>query len=159
MNIPIHKLVSITTDDAPSMTSVWPARTNSLWAIHLISKKMMSMLLTSLHFASLHFSLSFDLPFKHPYTAPAFFPELLSNHWQVLSRIVSETYTKYEYYGEIASGQIHGSKQKNVKIITSTQLRDIFYTDSHDIQVLSSTVASRYYNCFTDGRTSPRNYG
>jgi hypothetical protein len=31
---------------------------------------------------------------------------------------------------EIAWGQIHNSKQKDIKISTSTQLREILYTDS-----------------------------
>jgi hypothetical protein len=33
------------------------------------------------------------------------------------------------------------------------------YADSRDMLVLSSTVASRYYNCCTDSSTSPGNYG
>jgi hypothetical protein len=37
--------------------------------------------------------------------------------------------------------QIHDSKYKDVKISTSTQLREILYTDSQDMLVLSSTVA------------------
>jgi hypothetical protein len=41
----------------------------------------------------------------------------------------------------------------------STQIREILYTDSQDMLVLSSTVAVRYYNCCTDGNTSPGNYG
>jgi hypothetical protein len=47
------------------------------------------------------------------------------------------------------------------KISISTQPREILCTDSHDTRmiVLSSTVALHYYNCFTDGNTSPRNYG
>jgi hypothetical protein len=35
----------------------------------------------------------------------------------------------------------------------------MLYTDSQDMPVLSSAVASRYYNCCTDGGTSPGNYG
>jgi hypothetical protein len=41
----------------------------------------------------------------------------------------------------------------------STQLRELLYTDSQDTLVLSSTVASRYYNWCTDGSISPGNYG
>jgi hypothetical protein len=41
----------------------------------------------------------------------------------------------------------------------STQLCEILYTDSQDMLVLSSTVASRYFNCYTDGSTHPGNYG
>jgi hypothetical protein len=48
---------------------------------------------------------------------------------------------------------------KDMKISTFTHLHEIFYTDSQVTLVLSSAVASRYYNCSTDGSTSPRNYG
>jgi hypothetical protein len=37
----------------------------------------------------------------------------------------------------------------------STQLPEILCTDSQDMLVLSSTVTSHYYNCCTDGSTSP----
>jgi hypothetical protein len=50
--------------------------------------------------------------------------------------------------------QIKGRKN----ISTSPQLREILYTDSQDMLVLSSTVASCYYNCCTYGSTSPENY-
>jgi hypothetical protein len=49
--------------------------------------------------------------------------------------------------------------KRTYKISTSTQLRKILYTDSKDMLILSSTVASRYYNCCTDGSFSPGNYG
>jgi hypothetical protein len=39
-----------------------------------------------------------------------------------------------------------------------TQLREILYTDSQDVLVLSSTIAQRYYNCCIDGSTNPGNY-
>jgi hypothetical protein len=35
----------------------------------------------------------------------------------------------------------------------------MLYRDSQDILVLSSAVASRYYNSYTDGSNSPENYG
>jgi hypothetical protein len=41
----------------------------------------------------------------------------------------------------------------------STQLCGIVYTNSHDMLVLPSTVALRYYDCCRDGSTSPRSYG
>jgi hypothetical protein len=44
-------------------------------------------------------------------------------------------------------------------ISTSIQLHVILDTDSKDMLVLSSTVVSCYYNCCTDGSTSPINYG
>jgi hypothetical protein len=50
-------------------------------------------------------------------------------------------------------------RKKDAKIRTSTQLRQSLNIDSQGMLVLSSTVASRYYNCCTDGSTSPGNYG
>jgi hypothetical protein len=46
------------------------------------------------------------------------------------------------------------------KIIISTQLREILYTDSEDmlVRVLPSIVASGYHNCCTDDSTSSGNY-
>jgi hypothetical protein len=41
----------------------------------------------------------------------------------------------------------------------STQLREILYTDSENMLVLSYTVALSYYDCGTYGITSPGNYG
>jgi hypothetical protein len=41
---------------------------------------------------------------------------------------------------EKASGQMHDYKEENVKISTSTQQREILYTDSHDMLVQSSVV-------------------
>jgi hypothetical protein len=61
---------------------------------------------------------------------------------------------------EIASGQTHDSKESDVdKVSASTHLCDISCTDSQDMLALSPTVASRYCNCYTDGSTSPGNYG
>jgi hypothetical protein len=55
---------------------------------------------------------------------------------------------------------MHDSKQKDVKkISTSTRPREILYTDSQDMLVLSYTVASCYYNCCTDGSTNPGRSG
>jgi hypothetical protein len=41
----------------------------------------------------------------------------------------------------------------------STQLHKILYTDFQDMLVISSIVSLCYYNCCTDGSTSPGNYG
>jgi hypothetical protein len=41
----------------------------------------------------------------------------------------------------------------------STPLREIVYTNSEDMLVLSTTVASRYYNWRKDDSTSPGKYG
>jgi hypothetical protein len=84
--------------------------------------EMMSMLLTLL-FAYLAFSVSVNIDF--PCTAHIFFPEHLSSHYQGLLRTFFEICTKlmlflYRIHREISSGQMHDSKQKNVKISTST---------------------------------------
>jgi hypothetical protein len=42
--------------------------------------------------------------------------------------------------------------------ITPAELREILSTDSRDMPVLSSAVASHCYNCCTDGSTSPGNH-
>jgi hypothetical protein len=42
--------------------------------------------------------------------------------------------------------------EEHKKISTSTQLREILYTDFQNMLVLSSTVASCYYSCCTDGK-------
>jgi hypothetical protein len=47
--------------------------------------------------------------------------------------------------------------KKDIKIRMSIQLRDISYTDSQDILVLSCAAASRY-SCSTDGSTNSGNY-
>jgi hypothetical protein len=47
------------------------------------------------------------------------------------------------------------SEQRDIKIGIPTQLREMLCNDSQNMLVLSSTVASRYYNCCTDGSTSP----
>jgi hypothetical protein len=61
--------------------TVWPARTNSLWTIPLMSKKMMSMHLT-LRFTCLSF---FSLgEFWLSVYCSSFLPECLSNHFEGL---------------------------------------------------------------------------
>jgi hypothetical protein len=45
--------------------------------------------------------------------------------------------------------------ERTYKVNTQTQLREILYTISQDMLVQPSTVVSRYYNCCTDGSTSP----
>jgi hypothetical protein len=44
-------------------------------------------------------------------------------------------------------------------ICASAHLLEMLCSNSQDMLVLSSTVASRYYNCHTYGSTSPGNYG
>jgi hypothetical protein len=45
---------------------------------------------------------------------------------------------------EIASGQINDPKYMDVTISISIKLREILYTDSQDMLVLSSTIASLF---------------
>jgi hypothetical protein len=106
-------------------------------------------------------------PFKHLSTAHAFFPERLSDHCQGLHHTFSGICTKFDAHSlffywihhEITSAKIHDPKQRDIKMSTSTWLCVILYTDSQDMLVLSSTIASHYYNCCTDGSTSPGNHG
>jgi hypothetical protein len=44
---------------------------------------------------------SLVIPFKHPCTAHALFPERLSNNFQVLHRTFFEIYTKFSYVGSV----------------------------------------------------------
>jgi hypothetical protein len=95
----------------------------------------------ALHLSRL-FSVSASLDF--PCTAHTFFPELLPNH---LQKIVCNSLV-----GFIA--KLHQARYTAYKISSSNQRRGVVYTDPLDMLVLSSTVASRYYNCCTDGNTS-----
>jgi hypothetical protein len=120
---------------------------------------MISMLLTFLFTCLAFFGLG---GFGFSVHGSCFLPERLSNHCQGLRRACSEICTKFvpfRVHCEIASGQIHDYKYKDVKISTSTQMRDILNTVSQDKLVLSSAVACHYYNCCTAGSTSPGNYG
>jgi hypothetical protein len=60
--------------------TVWPARTNPLWTIPLMSKKIMNMLLT-LRFTCLAFFFFVSVSLDFPRTAHASFPERLSNQY------------------------------------------------------------------------------
>jgi hypothetical protein len=77
--------------------TVWPARTNYLWTIPLMSKKTLSMVLTLL-FTCLAFSVcpKLSTSFKHLCTTQAFFPKCLSNHCQRLCHTFFEIYTKFD---------------------------------------------------------------
>jgi hypothetical protein len=115
---------------------VWP-----LWTVPLMSRKIMSMLLilffTYLAFCFFPVSVCFD----SPRTADAFLSECFSNHchfFRVLHKIRC-----CSFVGSIAKSH-HGSKWRDVKKICSyAQLPKILHTDSQDMLVLSSTVASR----------------
>jgi hypothetical protein len=107
-------------------------------------------------FTFLAFSVSVSLDFLC--MAHAFLPERLSNHCQGLLRTsfgnLHKICTKCSsFVGSIAKSKKARSKipnKRSLKISTSTQLREMFYTDSQDMLILSSTVASRYYSCCTD---------
>jgi hypothetical protein len=110
-----------------------------LWTILLMSKKMMSMHLTSL-FICLASFVSAGLDFFRDF----------HNIWCILA-LVSIAKSHQERYTT--------PNKRMWKIGTFTQLCDILYTDSQNMVVLSPTVASRYCNCCIDGSTSPANYG
>jgi hypothetical protein len=55
---------------------------------------------------------------------------------------------KFDAHSLPDASQIKGPKNQHV-----AQLREILYTDSQDMLILSSTVAS-HYNCCTDGSIS-----
>jgi hypothetical protein len=80
-----------------------------LWTISLISKKTMSMLLTLL-FVCLAFHV--------------LFPERLSNNF---FRSFAENFMLFlcRIHREIAPGQIHDPKEKDINVRKSTQLREI----------------------------------
>jgi hypothetical protein len=100
-----------------------------------------------------------------PCTARAFFPEPLSNQCQRLRSTFSEICSKFDAVplSDLWRYRIRPDTRLQIKggnkISTSTQLREILYTDSQDILVLSYTVASRYYNFCTDVSTRSGNYG
>jgi hypothetical protein len=94
------------------------------------------------------------------------FPERLYNHCQGLRLISSEKCTKFDAVplSDPSPNRIRPDTRLEMKgrkegSSTSTQLRENLYIDSQDMLVLSSTVASRYYNCCTTSRTSPGSYG
>jgi hypothetical protein len=98
------------------------------------------------------------------YTAHTFFPECLCNHFQGLHHTFSEIYTKFDAVplSDPSRNRIRPDTRLQIKErinSTFTQRREILYTDSQDVLVLSSTFALRCYNCCTDKSTSPGNYG
>jgi hypothetical protein len=98
-------------------------------------------------------------------TAHAFFPERLSNLCQGFRRNITEIYTKFDAVplSDPSQNRIRPDIRFQIKELKrnsiSTHLREILYTDSQDMLVLSSTVASRYHKCCTEGIASPGNYG
>jgi hypothetical protein len=69
-----------------------------------------------------------------------FLSEHLSNHFQGFRRASPEISTKLD------CSFVESARPRSCELI--------LYTCSQDMLVLSSTVASRYYNCRTDGSTS-----
>jgi hypothetical protein len=97
-----------------------------------------------------------SMPFKHPCKACAFFPEHLpgspSHFYWDLHKIWC-TFTIHLLDQSWNHIKIHNSNQHFHPVVK------ILYIDSQDMQVLSSTIASRYYNCWMDGSAIPENYG
>jgi hypothetical protein len=126
--------------------TVWPARTNSLYTTSLMSKKMMSMLLTLPRTSLALLGLG---EFGFSVYCSCFFPERLFNHCQGLRHTSSEICTKSDVHSLSESQWNHRRPDtrlqiKEAKISTSTQLREILYTDSQDtLLVLSLTVVHR----------------
>jgi hypothetical protein len=114
----------------------------------LMSKKMMSMLLTFLFTCLAFFSFcpESSMPFKHPCATHTFFPEHLSNHCQGLRPTFPRD--SHKIWPTLAIGSIAKSHQarhttlnkRMYKISTAAQLREIMYTDSQD---LLSTIIYR----------------
>jgi hypothetical protein len=95
------------------------------------------------------------LTLDFPSTAYTFFSESLSNHCQGLRRTFSDTCTQFDVKPHQARCT---ANRRTLKISTSSQLREILYTESQYMPVLSSAVASCYYNFCIDGSNSPENY-
>jgi hypothetical protein len=120
--------------------TVRPARMNSLHTIPLISKKIMSMLLTLLFTCFAFFSVSVSLDF--PCMAHAFFTERLSKLCQGVRRFPPpppqdlHTVLCCSFVRSIM--KLHQARyttpnKRTYKISMSTQLHEILYTDSQDI--------------------------
>jgi hypothetical protein len=106
-----------------------------------------------------------SMPFRHPSTAHAFSVERLSNHCQRLRSTFSDFLHKIlftlavSFIAKLRQARYTTPNKRTTQIRTSTELREILYTDFQDMLVLSSIVALRYYKCCTDGSTSAGNYG
>jgi hypothetical protein len=90
------------------------------------------------------FSVSMRL--DDPCMSHSFFPERFSNQCQGFRRTFSEICTKFNT-DAMWDQLLNITKSSTWKINTSTQLRDILYTDSQYMIVLLSTVVSCYCNC------------
>jgi hypothetical protein len=105
-----------------------------------------------------------SMPFTHPCTTHAFFPNRLFYYGQKLRCNFYKICT--QFHAVSVSGpsrnrirpctRLHTKERKNQSILPAAL---ILYTDSQDMLVLSSTVASRYHNYCTDDSTSLGNYG
>jgi hypothetical protein len=126
-----------------------------LWTVPLMSKKMLSMLLIR------DFAVHLSCIFRSRWVWT--FPVRLMLIWSLLGSLSQFFRDWHNIWCILVVGPIAKShlaryttpNKRTWKISTSTQLRDFFYTDSQDIQVLSSAVSSCYFNCCTDGSTSP----
>jgi hypothetical protein len=90
-----------------------------------------------------------------------FLPECLSK-CQGLHHTFSKICTKFDAVSLSDPSQNHIRPDTQLqtkgckKISSSIELREILYTDSQGMLVLSSTVVSRYYNCCTDWQYQSR---
>jgi hypothetical protein len=91
-----------------------------------------------------------------------------TNTWLIIDRVPAAHFPRSaqnlmlflcEIHGEIQQARYTTPNKMTLNIRTSTQLREILYSGSQDMVVLSTTVASRYYNFCTDGSASTENYG
>jgi hypothetical protein len=114
--------------------------------------------------SSLVTPLSLSTSFNFLCTAHTFFPERLPNHRQSIRRIFSDICTNFDAVPLSDPSRNHlkpetrlqfGGGRKSALPLSSK----ILYTDSQHTQLLSFAVASCYYNCRTNGKASPGNYG
>jgi hypothetical protein len=101
-----------------------------------------------------------SMPFKHPCTACAFFPERLSSHCQGHHLTFSKICTKF--YAHLLSDPLWN----RIRPDTQLQIKGCKKSAHHPtvwnfeiMPVLPPTIVTRYYNCCTDGSISPGNYG
>jgi hypothetical protein len=142
--------------------NVSSARTNSLWTILLMSKKMMIMLLTLLFtcLTSCLVSVSSDFSFEWTVTLFHGHNRKSSSH----HKMEAIWWSSSHMWHAAASGQqsdIHQARyrtpnKKDVKISTSNQIRDSLYTDFQDMLLLCLPL-HHITTTAADGSMSPGN--
>jgi putative salt-induced outer membrane protein YdiY len=105
--------------------------------------------------------LSVSVSLDFPCTAQAFFLDHFSNHCQGLRHTFSEFCTKFDAVPlwDTSRNRTRQDKRLQIKGRKESALPFSCLTDFQIILALSSTLAQRYYNYFTDGSTSPGYYG